>query len=119
MSSREERDAIAAAGRATHLPVSHAVEEPALNAVVVNGKTYVPQEALAKAQHRLKLLSAATLSVLDTERLETGVDEWDEADQRCYLYNAASAIIERDANAAYVSAEAAERQIDDCLDQAQ
>jgi hypothetical protein len=90
-----------------------------VGSVVVNGKTYVPRDALQTAQHRLKLLAAATLSVLDTERIETGVDEWDESDQRCYLYNAATAIIERDANAQYVNVEAAEQQIDDCLDQAQ
>lgn len=68
---------------------------------------------------RLVLLAKGALHILDNEREATGVDEWDESDPRCFLYNAATAILERDANAAYVDAESAERLIDDCLEQVQ
>jgi hypothetical protein len=68
---------------------------------------------------RLILLAKAALNVLDIEREETGVDEWDESDPRCFLYNAASAITEREANAAYSGVKLAEGLIDTCLEQAQ
>lgn len=44
---------------------------------------------------RLYKLAVGTLEVLDAEREETGVDEWDESDPRCFLYNAATAVVER------------------------
>lgn len=100
------------------VPTGDEIQDSIVTATI-NGVQLVNRAALTLAQKRLKLLAAATLSVLDAERARTGVDEWDESDQRCFLYNAATAIIEREANAAYVSAEAAEAQIDDCLDQAQ
>ncbi len=99
-------------------PTGNEVQDSIVTATI-NGTQFVNRAALTLAQRRLKLLAAATLSVLNTERIETGVDEWDESDQRCYLYNAATAIIERDANARYTSAEDAETQIDACLDQVQ
>lgn len=42
------------------------------------------------------VLSKLALEVLDAERERTGVDEWDEADIRCYLYDAATAWQEND-----------------------
>jgi len=41
-----------------------------------------------------RVLADLAIEVLDAEREATGVDEWDESDTRCYLYNAAYAVIE-------------------------
>jgi hypothetical protein len=75
-------------------------------------------ERRERAERRLQALARAARAELDRQREETGVDEWDESDSRCYLYNAAEAILERDANAAYVDDAHAELQIDECLEQA-
>lgn len=45
---------------------------------------------------RLYALAAIVLDYLDGVREETGVDEWDESDPRCDVYNAATAVVERD-----------------------
>jgi hypothetical protein len=45
-------------------------------------------------EQRLVGLAKLAIEVLDAEREQTGVDEWDESDLRCYLYNAAYAVIE-------------------------
>lgn len=42
------------------------------------------------------VLARLAVEVLDNERAATGVDEWDESDPRCYLYNAAYAWIDGD-----------------------
>lgn len=42
------------------------------------------------------VLAKLAVEVLEAERERTGVDEWDEADVRCYLYDAAYAWIEND-----------------------
>lgn len=39
-------------------------------------------------------LARAVIAALDRDRERTGVDEWDESDERCYLYNAAYAVVE-------------------------
>lgn len=41
-----------------------------------------------------QVLAELAIEVLDNERVATDVDEWDESDPRCYLYNAATAVIE-------------------------
>lgn len=74
--------------------------------------------AIHEADRRLTLLAVATRAELDRQREESGVDEWDESDSRCYLYNAAEAILEREANASYVGRTRAEHLIDTCLEQA-
>lgn len=42
----------------------------------------------------LTALATRATAVLDADRKRTGVDEWDESDRRCYLYNAAAAVLE-------------------------
>jgi hypothetical protein len=42
----------------------------------------------------MQVLAELAIEILDAERAATGVDDWDESDQRCYLYNAAYAVLE-------------------------
>jgi len=64
------------------------------------------QSAFSESE-RLARLAVGVLEVLDEERRRTGVDEWDEADVRCFLYNAASAVIDR--------TQYGDAHLDDCL----
>lgn len=58
---------------------------------------------------RLYRLAKGVLEILDAERQRTGVDEWDESDHRCFLYNAAYAVIERNVRGG-------DQHLDDCLE---
>lgn len=49
------------------------------------------RDYMEEALHHIADLA---IEVLDAEREATGVDEWDESDTRCYLYNAAYAVRE-------------------------
>jgi len=63
-----------------------------------------------RERNRLHRLAGALRRVLDDQRAETGVDEWDESDFRCYAYNAAEAVLERGIHG--------DARLDECLDQA-
>lgn len=42
---------------------------------------------------KMRELAELAIEVLDNERKDTGVDEWDESDPRCFLYNAAAEVL--------------------------
>lgn len=86
----ELRDEENATSCAHHALVAAALDVLETLGVDTGELTVAPGSPLgrARAEDR-RAIGDRLLQALDTEREATGVDEWDESDRRCFLYNAA------------------------------